>query len=418
MSNVRQKDNFIRFLPAMAAFALVCFIRHFKFTMSTYNTTFLALNYDYGIIPRGFMGTLFKFLTENYEKLEWNYMGAFNFSGLFTLVYFILLFVFYGLCLHRCPKEHKRNLKHLLLLLSVFAFPVYTTSVSFGCLDLYLSIVTLLCLILLVWGKLELLILPLIGIGMCIEHDFIFTHAMIIGALLIYKAMTNVGLKRITYILILALGIFTCSTMYSHFENYVYENPKELVAELKPAAKALSETGRAYGKTYIKEEILGEDLSLTQEYMDQNEDNLQDFPVFIVLFSPYILGTVYLFMKMLINKYSSKGQQVGYLFLLFGSLCILPMLFNDVYYGRYMYQLVFYYITGFIVLLALGDGIVGTQFEQVKTSVKKLTPMTYVWFLYPFLLTPFRAVAISAPIHKLAEILADPELNFFLQNTP
>ena len=418
MSNVRQKDNFIRFLPAMAAFALVCFIRHFKFTMSTYNTTFLALNYDYGLIPRGFIGTIFKFLTENYEKLEWNYMGAFNFSGLFTLVYFILLFVFYGLCLHRCPKEHKRNLRHLLLLLSVFAFPVYTTSVSFGCLDLYLSIITLLCLILLVWGKLELLILPLVGIGMCIEHDFIFTHAMIIGALLIYKTFTTVGFKRILYIFILTIGIFACTSMYSHFENYEYENPKEIVAELKPAAKALSETGRAYGKTYIKEEILGEDLSLTQEYIDQNEDNLQDFPVFIVLFSPYIIGVIYLTFRMIMDKQTSMKQLMAYLSILFGSFCILPMLFNDIYYGRYMYQLVFYYITAFIVLFALGDNIAGTQFEQVKTTVKKLTPMTYIWFLYPFLLTPFRAVAISAPIHKLAEILADPELSFFLQNTP
>ena len=418
MSDVRQKDNFIRFLPALAAFALVCFIRHFKFTMSTYNTTFLALNYDYGLIPRGFVGTIFKFFTENCSDIEWNYMGAFNFSGLFTLVYFVLLFVFYGLCLHRCPKEHKRNLKHLLILLSIFAFPVYTTSVSFGCLDLYLGIITLLCLILLVWGKLEWLVLPLVGIGMCINHDFIFTHAMLIGASLLYKAFTSAGLKRVTYILVLALGIFACTTMYSCFENYVYENPKEIVAELKPAAKALSETGRSYGKTYIKEEILGEDLSLTQENIDQNEDNLQDFPVFIVLFSPYIIGTIYLFFRMLCDKKAKLNQQLAHLCILIGSTCIIPMLINNVYYGRYMYQLVFYYITGFIVMLALGDGIAGTQFEQVKASVKKLTPMTFVWFLYPFLLTPFRAVAISAQIHKLAEILADPELSFFIQNMP
>ena len=411
MSDVRKKDNFIF---ALAAFAFVCFIRHFKFTMSTYNTTFLALNYDYGFIPRGFVGTVFQFLTENCEKLEWNYMGAFNFSGLFTLVYFVLLFLFYGLCLHRCPLEHKRNLKHLLILLSVFAFPVYTTSVSFGCLDLYLGIITLLCLILFVWGKMEWLIPVLCCIGMCINHDFIFTHAMLPGALLIYKIVTTSKLNCIKYMLILAVSFLACATLFTHFDNYVYENPKEIVAELKPMAKELSETGLSYGKTYVREEILGDDLSLTQERLEQNEDNTQDLPVFMLLFSPYILGIIYLYYRMSSDKRADLKQQITYLLLLFGSICIIPMFIYDVYYGRYMFQLVFYYIAGFIMLFVVGDEIACSQFDQVKTTVKKLTPMTFVWFLYPFLLTPFRAVAISASIHKLAEILYT-ELTYFIQ---
>jgi len=417
MSDIRRKDNFIRFLPALAAFALVCFIRHFKFTMSTYNTTFLALNYDYGFIPRGLVGTVFKFFTDNWNEIGWNYMGAFNFSGLFTLIYFVLLFIFYKLCLVRCPQEHKRNLKHLLILLSIFAFPVYTTSVSFGCLDLYLGIITLLCLILLVLGKMEWLIPVLCCIGMCINHDFIFTHAMLIGALLMYKALTSSEVKCGKYIVILFVSFIACVALFTHFENYDYENPSEIAAEIKTSAKELSETGRSYGKTYVKEEILGEDLSLTQERLEQNEDNCQDLPVFMVLFSPYIIGIIYLYYRMISDKSAALYRQTTYVFLLFGSICIIPMLINDVYYGRYMHQLVFYYIAGFIALFALGDNIACTQFVHVKASVKKLTPMTFVWFLYPFLLTPFRAVAISAPIHKLAEIIYT-ELTFFIQATP
>lgn len=414
MSDTSTKKNHIRFLPALAVFALVCFIRHFKFTMSTYNTTFLALNYDYGFIPRGLVGTCFKFMTETYDKIDWNYLGVFNFSGLFTLIYFVLLFVFFGVCLHRCPEESKRNLRHFLVFLSIFAFPMFTTSVNYGSLDLYLNIVLLLILILLVLGKAEILIVPLGVIGVCIDQDFIFTHAMLIGALLIYKLLNHQGKERAKYIVILLLFLISSLSLFSHFENYTYENPKEMAKEIKVSAKALSETGKSYGKTYVKEEILGEDLSLTEERLEQNEDNLQDFPVFTALFSPYLIALLYLFLLMLTDANITGTKRISYILLLFGSLCILPKLMQDVYYGRYMFQLVFYYVAIFIALLTFGDSTVETHFNHLKTDVKKLTPMTFVWFLYPFLLTPFRAVAISASIHDLAEVIYT-ELTYFIQ---
>lgn len=414
MSNSPTKKKFISFLPALAVFALVCFIRHFKFTMSTYNITFLALNYDYGFIPRGFVGTCFQHLTKAWNKVGWDYMGAFNFSGLFTLIYFVLLFVFYKVCLIRCPEEHKRNLKHLLVFLSIFTFPVYTTSVSFGCLDLYLSIVLLLCLILLVWGRMEWLIVPLGIIGMCINHDFIFTHAMLIGASLIYKLLCGYDKKSIKYGIILALFLLSSLSLFSHFENYSYENPKEIANEITVSAKALSESGKSYGKTYIKEEILGEDLSQSIDRLEQNEDNLQDLPVFVILFSPYIFAVIYLFLRSIRDNSISNRHRSSYVVLLLGSICILPMLLWNVYYGRYMFQLVFYYVAGFITLFALGDHVICKHFESVKIQAKKLTPMTFVWFLYPFLLTPFRAVAISASIHEFAEIIFT-ELTYFIQ---
>lgn len=414
MSDTSTKKNHIRFLPALAVFALVCFIRHFKFTMSTYNTTFLALNYDYGFIPRGLVGTCFKFMTETYDKIDWNYLGVFNFSGLFTLIYFVLLFVFFGVCLHRCPEESKRNLRHFLVFLSIFAFPMFTTSVNYGSLDLYLNIVLLLILILLVLGKAEILIVPLGVIGVCIDQDFIFTHAMLIGALLIYKLLNHQGKERAKYIVILLLFLISSLSLFSHFGNYTYENPKEMAKEIKVSAKALSETGKSYGKTYVKEEILGEDLSLTEERLEQNADNLQDFPVFTALFSPYLIALLYLFLLMLTDANITGTKRISYILLLFGSLCILPKLMQDVYYGRYMFQLVFYYVAIFIALLTFGDSTVETHFNHLKTDVKKLTPMTFVWFLYPFLLTPFRAVAISASIHDLAEVIYT-ELTYFIQ---
>lgn len=415
MSDSSTRKKHIRFLPALAVFALVCFMRHFKFTMSTYNTTFLALNYDYGFIPRGLVGTLFKYITENIDNIGWDYMGVFNFNGFFTFVYFVLLFVFYKICLNRCQEPSKRNLKHLLVFLSIFAFPMFTTSVSYGCLDLYLNIVLLLCLILLVLEKLEWLIVPLGVVGICINQDFIFTHAMLIGVLLVYKLLNHSEKeKKAKYTVILLLFLISSLSLFSYFENYCYENPKEIAQEIQASAKALSESGKSYGKTYVKEEILEEDLRFTEERLEQNEDNKQDLPVFTVLFSPYIVALMYLFLLMFTDTSITWTKRISYILLLFGSVCILPKLIGDVYYGRYMFQLVFYYVALFIVLLVLGDTTAGKHFEQVKTDAKKLTPLTFVWFLYPFLLTPFRAVAISASIHDLAEVIYT-ELTYFIQ---
>ena len=414
MSDSCTKKNFISFLPALAAFALVCFIRHFKFTMSAYNATFLALNYDYGFVPRGLIGTLFQWATNTFPIMDWNYTGAFNFSGAFTLLFYVLLFVFYKLCLDRCPEESKRNLKHLLIFLSIFTFPMYTTSVSYGCLDLYLNIILILCLILLVLGKAEWLIVPLGIVGMCINHDFIFTHAMLIGALLVYKLLNRQGNCRIKYSIILLIFLISSISLFSHFENYMYENPTEIATEIQESAKALSETGKSYGKTYLDEEILGKDLSLTESRLDQTEDNLQDLPVFLFLFSPYLIAMIYLFIQMVHDTDTTWRKRISYLVLLFGSICILPMLFTDVYYGRYMFQLTFYYIAIFIVLISSGEHKTSTYFDNLKAGIKQLTPLTFVWFLYPFLLTPFRAVAISASIHDLAEVIFT-ELTYFIQ---
>jgi len=79
-----------------------------------------------------------------------------------------------------------------------------------------------------------------------------------------------------------------------------------------------------------------------------------------------------------------------------------------------MFQLVFYYLTAFIALFTFGDTTAGNEFEHVKNTTKKLTPMTFIWFLYPYVLTPFRGVAISTSINEFAEVLFT-KLTYFIQ---
>ena len=94
MSEQKTRKNHISFLPALAIFAFACFIRYSRSYMSTYYTTLFALNYDYGFIPQGFLGSVYQYLS---ERLPWemqNYIAVFNFNGVFTVAYFLLLFLF------------------------------------------------------------------------------------------------------------------------------------------------------------------------------------------------------------------------------------------------------------------------------------------------------------------------------------
>lgn len=406
------KKNHISFLPALAIFALACFIRYSRSYMSTYNTTLFALNYDYGFISRGLMGTLYNFLD---GLLPWemhNYIAVWNFNGLFTVVYFLMLFWFYKVCLDRCHPQDVRNMQHLIVFLSIFAFPMFMTSINFGRLDLYLFILMLLCVILILKEKYEWLIV-LIGIlCTCIHQGFVFTNANTILVLLLYKMLfTKETKNQRKYITIFVLFFLSISALFLYFEFFSHVNGELIVDEVKAAAKALSKSGKTYNPSIIMHEVLGQDV--TEFEAEYHIDNMQDFPVFCVLFAPYIWYGFRFFIDLIRQKNASAKQRFVYLAFLLGGATMIPQFLLKVDYGRYMFNLIFYYVSLLIIALALQDAPISESLQDLKKRLTAKTPIPIIWFLYPFLLTPFKAVSISTQIHDFAEILFT-ELSFFL----
>lgn len=414
MPELKTKKNHIWFLPALAVFAIACFIRYSREYMSTYNTTFFALNYDYGFIPHGFLGTLYQYISERVPWEMQNHMAVFNFNGAVTVIYFLTLFLFYGVCMHYCSEEHKRNLKHLILFLSIFAFPMFMGSKNFGSIYLYFAIIMVLSLTLIIAEKLEWLVIPLGMIGMCIHEDFLFTNASLILVLLLYKiCFTDKKWKKAKHFIILVLFLVSTISLFVYFTYYSqYNGELELIAEeLKIAAKALSKDGLTYNPIIIKHEILGMDLApLVAEY---RQDNAQDFPVFCLLFAPYIYYGLRFFIQLLRNKESSLEKRLLYLACLLGGASMIPLFLYKTDFGVYIFNLFFYYIGILIVGLTLHDQTIHHYFDALKEELKKLTPLHFIWFLYPFILTPFKGVTISTQIHAWAEVLFT-ELSFFL----
>ena len=411
-SQTPKKHNW--FWPALAVFALASFIRYSRDFMSTYTTTYYALNYNYGFIPHGFLGTLYQRISEHLPWEMQNHMAVFNFNGVVTIFYFLVLFLFLGICMHRCPEDYKRNLKHVILFLSIFAFPVFMGSKNFGSVYLYLSILTLLSIIVLFSNILEWLVIPFRIIAMCIHEDFLFLHASLIVVILLWKIFIekNMG-KKIYHLMVMILfsiSIIGLWVYFTYYSQYIGD-PLVIAEELKPAAKALSQDGLTYNSILIKHELLGMDLApIVAEFY---QDNAIDFPVFCLLFAPYIYFGIRFFIKLIKDESSTFGKRVLYLAMFLGGTSMIPLFINKIDYGVYIYTLFFYYIVIVILGITIQDEKIHHNFDSLKMELKEITSLNYIWLLYPFLLTPFKGVTISTQVHNLAEILFT-ELGFFL----
>lgn len=417
MSEQQIKKNHIAFLPALALFAFACFIRYSRSYISTYYTTLFALNYDYGFIPQGLLGTFYKYLS---EQLPWemqNYMAVFNFSGLVTVIYFLLLFLFYGICLHFCKEENKRNLQHFIIFLSIFAFPMFMSSTNFGSVYLYFCIITLISILFILLEKMEFLIVPLGILGMCIQEDFLFLNGGLILLLLLYRILfSEKKWQKVKCSIVFILFLVTTLGLLYYFENmsqYIGD-PEVILEEIKTNAKLLSKSGLTYNPVIIKHDIMGLDRTpLDAPYLNYNA---QDFPVFCVLFAPYIFYGFRFFARLIKNEQASGLKKIWYAATLFGGLWMLPLFLYKTELGVYMFNLFFYYIGILIFGLTVNESTMNSVFDGIKLELKRITPLHFVWLLYPFILTPFKGVTISTQIHDLAEIIFT-EMSFFLPTT-
>ncbi len=412
MPNTHIKKNHLPFFGGLALFALACFVRYFRSQITHYNTTLFAMNYDYGFISRGLLGTFWKWLDGILPFDLMNYTAVYNFTGLCTVIYFLCLFWFYKAAMKYCAEENKRNMQHLIVFLSIFAFPMFVGKAMFGRLDVYLFIFMLIGMVLIIEEKCEWLIIPMGIICTCIHQGFVFTNANTLLVMLFYKIVLGKPEKRKKYIAIFALFFLSISVLFLYFEFFSHVNGELIVEEVKANAKLLSQTGTMYNPSIINHEILGKDVFLDE--IKYHNYNMQDFPVFIVLFAPYIYYGFKFFFHLVKDKTNSPATRVVYFAFLMGGATMIPQFLLKVDYGRYMFSLIFYYVSLLIAAMAMGDKKIGTDLDSLKAELKKLTPMTFVWFLYPLLLTPFKDVTISTQIHNLAEIIFSEDVSFFL----
>lgn len=392
--------NFILGLVVFAVFAIAFF---FEGRINAQNTTALALSYEFGLIPRGFVGSILVFIKSFLGIDLFSYRKVFLFTGLVTVIYYIILFVFYYVCLKKVKETNLKLVETLILFLSIFMFTEFLTWNNFGRLDEYLMMITLLSLILIVTEKWEFLLIPLCIIAGLIHIGFVFTNINVILVALIWKIFQKSGRERKKYIGIFVSCLLSVSFIFIYFEVLQHPLSMEAYENMVALAKSISEDGISISDSLLDSEILK--LDVFEDEWVWHTKNYVETPIFVLLFSPYIY-IAYRFFKGLICRGEMIIEKFKYVVILIGSGTILPSLILKVDYGRWMYSIITYYCFIILVLTVLGDAQIKEQLLETKKWIKDKVPCYWLLLIYPLIFMPFRDVYISDVTTKIMDFVA------------
>lgn len=385
------KENRV-FILALTAFVCVLVYHYFARHMTEFNTTIYAFKYEYGFISRALLGSIWAFLDQIIPANLMDYEPIFWFNVAATACYIVFFFIFYVICLRYTQRQNLRNMRYLIIFLSIFAFPIFLCYPNFGRVDIFLFMLTLTMLILLVKGKAEWLLVPLCVVAECLHHGFVFMNVNIILVLLLYKSLMKPEKKeRKKYVILFLAVFFTVSVFFLYFEFFSHVNGTDIYDEVVDTAMRISDTGDHYSKELVNHEILGKGV-----FMDEWEyhvANYIDAPVFLAFFFPYIIIAVHFFRHLLSKK--KKNEFFAYLLVVAGAGTVIPEMILKVDYGRYVYAVFFYYVAIVMCLIAMGDQIVADQLEATKQAVKEKLPCAIILLVYPMIFMPLYDIIIS-----------------------
>ena len=378
------------FMFMMVVLAVFCFCKYYTGESDSYNTTILALNYTIGFTSRGLIGTIFLFLDKLLPVSIMNVAGARFFLLGSTLIFFLIIFLFKGMIIKRSDDKSLPKTEILMTFFVAAVVSTFADAGNFGRVDMYMIAISILCVMLMMWGKAEWLIIPLTALGVMIHQGYVFMYFNIVIVVLFYKLLSDKN-KRIKYIIILALSIVICAALFFYFELFSHaDNGEQLYESVAATAASLDEEGE-YHKTLLAHELLGVDLSEVEHEFHMK--NLAEIILFALFLFPYII----MFFKSMIRVFKScdKGiDKLKYAAVYLGSLTMLPDYLIKVDYGRWVLSTIVYYITVFFVLI-----VYDKSFREIITSYFDEIKVKYAFYplfiIYPILFVPYFDVNID-----------------------
>ncbi len=404
--NARLKNNRI-FLIAMAVFMCLLSYRFFVKELSSFNVTLYAFNYSYGFMSRGLIGTIWQGIDYILPGSQMTYDALFTFSLIISIIYVLVLFVFYMVIIIKTKEQNIDNIRYLIIFLSIFAIPIFATRSNFGRIDLFLFIIVFICLISIITEKAEWICIPLVAVAECIHQGFVFMNINIILVLFFYKIMKREGKKRKKYIAYFVLTFVVASMFFMYFEFFSHVDGENIFEEIVSTAKSLSYSGKAYGTMLVQHEILGQGV-----WMDEwryHYANFVDVPIFVVLFLPYLIIGIN-FLKNLCKGEKNINDRLAYLAVALGALTVVPEILLKVDFARYVFAVFFYYIVVVMCLIVMGDKKTVDTFDMTKEKVKEKIPFAIILIVYPMMFMPLYDIIISLVDSNISQIITEGEI--------
>ena len=175
------------FLGFLAVIEILLFLRDYGGYVNSYNSSIFALSYKYGFISRGLSGTIFRLVNKVLPFDIMSYNGVLRYSQVVTALFMILVWLFCFYIIYKSNENNYRHIQIVSVLLVVFSIPFFSNSFNFGRVDIYLVATAVLCVLILLWRKMEWLIVPLSCFAVMFHQAYVFMFFNVTLVILIYR---------------------------------------------------------------------------------------------------------------------------------------------------------------------------------------------------------------------------------------
>lgn len=362
---------------------------------NSYNSTLLAFSYKYGFIPRGLIGTVYQGLNRVLPFDMQSYAAVNTFTLVATIILCILVWLFVRFMIKRVSDANADLVQLLATLFIIFTIPTFSYYYNFGRLDIYLVMLTMLAVVLIVKDRALWLLVPIAAVGMMIHEGYVFMYLNVIVALLLYRGIKD-GKK---YFILLGVVLVVSAMLFCYFTFVGRGLHPEHYDDIISVASSMCYKNKCH-KDVVRAEVLG--VNLWQEEAKYRLDNHRELPVFILLFSPFIiLG--FKMVRNLLDDVSGETEnlvsKLAFLCIAFGGFTTLPLFVLKVDYGRWVYAFIAYYLIVGMAIATLNSEVdckaTVKVVEKYGETRSKGIRIVHLLCFYALLFVPFYDLDIN-----------------------
>ena len=405
---VKANYNIRQFIMMLAFVDLATFVTNYRGWVRSYNTTMLALSYEYGFTSRSLLGTIYHILDAVIPVDMMQYQNALVFANVVTVLFIVFLLFFSYHVLKKSDMENDMVTKaeqYILLTFHIAMVATFTYAYNFLRVDFCMVWMMLLGFMALMNEKTEWLSLPFAALGIMFHQGFVLMYFIVILVFQFYYMMTRKNKKNtILFFLTFLIG----SGMFLWFELFSRTNGNDIFETVLRDATNVSYQG-IYHTTLLYHEVLGIDVSGAEtDFVYMNHVQLV---LYLLILLPAIVVLARAFVR-IIKKADDLFAKLKYLAVAVGSLTILPDMLLKVDYGRWILAVVTYYLLIILAMLILRDPLVTEETKVVVDRVKK-HPAWLVYFTLVVLTVPYMDVDIDMLVKGLQRFMQSKGILFY-----
>lgn len=405
---IKENYNIRQFIMMLTFVDLATFITNYRGWVRSYNTTMLALSYEYGFTSRSLLGTIYHILDAVIPVDMMQYQNAIVFANVITVLFIVFLLYFSYHVLKKSDKAQEvvtKAQQYILLTFHIAMVATFTYAYNFLRVDFCMVWMLLLGFMSLMNEKTEWLSLLFAALGIMFHQGFVLMYFNVILVIQFYYMMTRKNKKNtILFFLTFLIG----SGMFLWFELFSRTNGNDIFETVLQDATNVSYQG-IYHTTLLYHEVLGIDVSGAEtDFVYMNHVQLV---LYLLILLPAIVVLARAFVR-IIKKADDLFAKLKYLAVAVGSLTILPDMLLKVDYGRWILAVVTYYLLIILAMLVLRDPLVTEETEVVVDGIKQ-HPAWLIYFTLVVLTVPYMDVDIDMLVRWLQRFMQSKAILFY-----